>query len=41
VWRHNQPTLLNRAVLDTAGFTISAGVGQAGDNVIERAFVEK
>ncbi len=30
-----------RAVLDTAGFTISAGVGQAGDYVIERAFVEK
>ncbi|HEX2817826.1 MAG TPA: ferredoxin--NADP reductase, partial [Phenylobacterium sp.] len=30
-----------RAVLDAAGFTISAGVGQAGDYVIERAFVEK
>jgi len=30
-----------RAVLDEAGFTISAGVGQAGDYVIERAFVEK
>ena len=30
-----------RAVLDTAGFTISPGVGQAGEYVIERAFVEK
>jgi ferredoxin--NADP+ reductase len=30
-----------RAVLDDAGFTISAGIGQAGDYVIERAFVEK
>jgi ferredoxin--NADP+ reductase len=30
-----------RGVLDTAGFTISAGIGQAGDYVIERAFVEK
>jgi ferredoxin--NADP+ reductase len=30
-----------RAVLDAAGFTISAGIGQAGDYVIERAFVEK
>ena len=30
-----------RTVLDQAGFTISAGVGQAGDYVIERAFVEK
>lgn len=30
-----------RAVLDQAGFTISTGVGQAGDYVIERAFVEK
>ncbi len=30
-----------REVLDTAGFTISGGVGQAGDYVIERAFVEK
>jgi ferredoxin--NADP+ reductase len=30
-----------RAVLDQAGFTISAGIGQAGDYVIERAFVEK
>jgi len=30
-----------RAVLDSAGFTISAGIGQAGDYVIERAFVEK
>ena len=30
-----------RAVLDTAGFTISAGIGQAGGYVIERAFVEK
>ena len=30
-----------RAVLDGAGFTISAGIGQAGDYVIERAFVEK
>ena len=30
-----------RAVLDGAGFTISAGIGQAGHYVIERAFVEK
>ncbi len=30
-----------RAVLDAAGFTVSAGIGQAGDYVIERAFVEK
>jgi ferredoxin/flavodoxin---NADP+ reductase len=30
-----------RAVLDDVGFTISAGIGQAGDYVIERAFVEK
>ncbi len=30
-----------RAVLDAAGFTISAGIGQAGAYVIERAFVEK
>ena len=30
-----------RMVLDDAGFTISAGIGQAGDYVIERAFVEK
>ena len=30
-----------RAVLDEARFTISAGIGQAGDYVIERAFVEK
>jgi len=30
-----------RQVLDAAGFTISAGIGQAGDYVIERAFVEK
>ncbi len=30
-----------RAVLDDAGFTISAGIGQAGGYVIERAFVEK
>jgi ferredoxin--NADP+ reductase len=30
-----------RAVLDTAGFVISKGIGQAGDYVIERAFVEK
>jgi len=30
-----------RSVLDAAGFTISAGIGQAGDYVIERAFVEK
>ncbi|MCE9660346.1 MAG: ferredoxin--NADP reductase [Burkholderiales bacterium] len=30
-----------RAVLDAAGFTISAGIGQAGGYVIERAFVEK
>ncbi|MEP7057603.1 MAG: ferredoxin--NADP reductase, partial [Caldimonas sp.] len=30
-----------RTVLDDAGFTISAGVGQAGHYVIERAFVEK
>ncbi len=30
-----------RSVLDAAGFTISAGIGQAGGYVIERAFVEK
>ena len=30
-----------RAVLDAAGFTISTGIGHAGDYVIERAFVEK
>src|SRR5664279_3726462 len=30
-----------RGVLDAAGFTISASIGQAGDYVIERAFVEK
>ena len=30
-----------RVILDDAGFTISTGIGQAGDYVIERAFVEK
>jgi ferredoxin--NADP+ reductase len=37
------PSMLKdmRAVLDDAGFVISAGIGQAGDYVIERAFVEK
>lgn len=30
-----------RVVLDNLGFSISAGIGQAGDYVIERAFVEK
>ena len=30
-----------RACSTQAGFTISAGIGQAGDYVIERAFVEK
>ena len=30
-----------RAVLDNAGFVISAGIGQPGQYVIERAFVEK
>ncbi len=30
-----------RAVLDAHGFVISAGIGQAGHYVIERAFVEK
>jgi ferredoxin--NADP+ reductase len=30
-----------RGVLDEAGFAISKGIGQAGDYVIERAFVEK
>jgi ferredoxin--NADP+ reductase len=30
-----------RVVLDGMGFNISAGIGQAGDYVIERAFVEK
>jgi ferredoxin--NADP+ reductase len=30
-----------RQVLDGMGFTISAGIGRAGDYVIERAFVEK
>jgi len=29
------------ALLDARGFAISPGVGQAGDYVIERAFVEK
>src|SRR5690606_21620719 len=29
------------AMLDTRGFVVSAGVGQPGDYVIERAFVEK
>jgi len=37
------PSMLKdmRSVLDEAGFTISTGIGQAGDYVIERAFVEK
>jgi ferredoxin--NADP+ reductase len=37
------PSMLKdmRAVLDDAGFVISTGIGQAGDYVIERAFVEK
>jgi ferredoxin--NADP+ reductase len=30
-----------RVVLDARGFEISKGVGQAGQCVIERAFVEK
>jgi ferredoxin--NADP+ reductase len=30
-----------RKVLDARGFSISAGIGRAGDYVIERAFVEK
>lgn len=30
-----------RKVLDAQGFVISAGIGRAGDYVIERAFVEK
>lgn len=30
-----------REVLDGAGFAVSKGIGQAGDYVIERAFVEK
>lgn len=30
-----------RTVLDNMGFNISSGIGQAGDYVIERAFVEK
>ncbi|MDO8774615.1 MAG: ferredoxin--NADP reductase [Burkholderiaceae bacterium] len=30
-----------RVVLDGLGFKISSGIGQAGDYVIERAFVEK
>jgi ferredoxin--NADP+ reductase len=30
-----------RAALDTLGFKVSAGLGQAGDYVIERAFVER
>lgn len=29
------------AVLNAQGFTVSAGIGQAGDYVIERAFVER
>ena len=29
------------AMLDSRGFTVSPGVGQPGDYVIERAFVEK
>jgi len=37
------PSMLKdmRAILDARGFTISPGVGQPGDYVIERAFVEK
>ena len=37
------PSMLKdmRAVLEEAGFVISTGIGQAGDYVIERAFVEK
>jgi ferredoxin--NADP+ reductase len=30
-----------RSVLDSLGFEISPGIGQAGHYVIERAFVEK
>jgi ferredoxin--NADP+ reductase len=30
-----------RSVVDAAGFKISGGIGQAGDYVIERAFVER
>ena len=37
------PSMLKdtRDVLDARGFTISPGIGQPGDYVIERAFVEK
>lgn len=37
------PSMLvdTRAALDKLGFRISAGIGQAGDYVIERAFVER
>jgi len=29
------------SILDERGFTISPGIGEPGDYVIERAFVEK
>ena len=29
------------AMLDKRGFVVSAGVGQPGDYVVERAFVDK
>jgi ferredoxin--NADP+ reductase len=29
------------AMLDKRGFTVSPGVGQPGDYVVERAFVDK
>jgi ferredoxin--NADP+ reductase len=37
------PAMLSElsAMLDARGFTISPGVGELGDYVIERAFVEK
>ncbi len=37
------PSMLadTRVILDKLGFTISAGIGEPGDYVIERAFVEK
>jgi ferredoxin--NADP+ reductase len=37
------PAMLSElsAMLDSRGFTISPGVGELGDYVIERAFVEK
>nr|WP_295685329.1 hypothetical protein [uncultured Nevskia sp.] len=37
------PSMLadTRAMLDKRGFVVSPGIGQPGDYVFERAFVEK